>query len=65
MFKAVCKDANKSDFEDMDEDLDAEEVVLKVQSPSCPWEFYITCELNKRLKERFPENNVVSGSCVG
>ena len=60
VFRAVCKDANKSDFEEVEMNLDDEEVVLKVQSPACPWEFYITNELHRRLKEKFSDSSVVS-----
>lgn len=38
-----------SDEDDEDED-DEKQMILKIQKPSCPWEFYICHELRERLK---------------
>lgn len=58
--KVYCAFPADPDNENFDDDLDAELMVIKVQQPSCPWEFYITTELQDRLKHLQPINSVVS-----
>ena len=53
VFKAELSD--EDDFS-----ADAKEVVLKVQKPACPWEFYITSELHRRLQQLNHAQSVVS-----
>ncbi|XP_042868187.1 uncharacterized protein LOC122250695 isoform X3 [Penaeus japonicus] len=39
-----------SDDDDEEDEDDEKQMILKIQKPSCPWEFYICHELRERLK---------------
>ena len=56
IFLAGCLDAQ--DITDLDGDM--RKVVLKVQRPPCPWEFYIVKELHARLSRLPSQIDVVS-----
>ncbi|KAK4311893.1 hypothetical protein Pmani_016640 [Petrolisthes manimaculis] len=45
--------------EDDDDDDKEKQIILKVQSPVCPWEFYICHELRKRLKTRVKSSAIL------
>ena len=56
VYKAFPIDKDQEDFDD---DIDTDNVVIKVQKPACPWEFYISTELRKRLEQLNMQSNVV------
>ncbi|XP_071550676.1 mitotic checkpoint serine/threonine-protein kinase BUB1-like [Panulirus ornatus] len=45
--------------EENDEDDDEKQMILKMQKPACPWEFYICHELRQRLKKSDKSSSIL------